>query len=274
MKCIFCKNPSSESKSIEHIIPESLGNKSHSLPPGIVCDSCNNYFARKVERRVLESGYFQSLRFTQGIPSKKKKIPPQKAFISPNIEVELIKEKDGSNTVRVPTEVWNQVAQMKGCQIIFPTSGTRPEKREMSRFLAKIAVEAFAQRFVDKPHLINDMLNDEQLEPIRQWARYGNSPECWSFHERRIYDRNKRHNSDDVKNYQVVHEYDFLFTPQNELYFCVAFFGEEFTINIGGASIDGYKQWLSDNKEISPLYIDKRSNQSFNPTANSSLHSL
>lgn len=40
--CIFCHKDSSNSKSIEHIIPESLGNKEHILPNGYVCDICNN----------------------------------------------------------------------------------------------------------------------------------------------------------------------------------------------------------------------------------------
>lgn len=39
MHCIFCKCDSTNSKSVEHIIPESLGNKSHILRPGIVCDN-------------------------------------------------------------------------------------------------------------------------------------------------------------------------------------------------------------------------------------------
>jgi len=31
MRCIFCQEYSTNSKSVEHIIPESLGNKSHIL---------------------------------------------------------------------------------------------------------------------------------------------------------------------------------------------------------------------------------------------------
>jgi len=38
MRCIFCMNDSSDSRSKEHIIPESLGNEAHILPRGIVCD--------------------------------------------------------------------------------------------------------------------------------------------------------------------------------------------------------------------------------------------
>ncbi len=46
----FCKQCSDLSNSVEHIIPESLGNKNHVLPKGIVCDRCNNYFTLKIEK--------------------------------------------------------------------------------------------------------------------------------------------------------------------------------------------------------------------------------
>ena len=48
MICIFCHKDSSTAKSVEHIIPESLGNKHHYLPKGYVCDECNHYFAIKI----------------------------------------------------------------------------------------------------------------------------------------------------------------------------------------------------------------------------------
>lgn len=54
MRCFFCKEDSSSSKSIEHIVPESIGNKAFTLPCGYVCDKCNNYLAREVEKPFLE----------------------------------------------------------------------------------------------------------------------------------------------------------------------------------------------------------------------------
>lgn len=63
MRCIFCKVNSSNSKTVEHIIPESLGNTEHILRPGIVCDKCNNYFAREVEKPLLDTQYFIQARF-------------------------------------------------------------------------------------------------------------------------------------------------------------------------------------------------------------------
>jgi hypothetical protein len=88
MKCIFCKNNSDNSKSAEHIIPESLGNKEHILPVGIVCDSCNQYFASKVEKKVLELPYFRSVRHRSRIKSKKGRIPFLKLkFILKRMEI-------------------------------------------------------------------------------------------------------------------------------------------------------------------------------------------
>lgn len=75
MICIFCKQNSSTSTSVEHIVPESMGNKQHILPVGMVCDKCNQYFALKIEKKVLETEFFTNIRFRNGIESKKKKYP-------------------------------------------------------------------------------------------------------------------------------------------------------------------------------------------------------
>jgi len=46
VRCILCKNNSNGSRSVEHIISESLGNRPHGLAPGVVSDRCNNHFSR------------------------------------------------------------------------------------------------------------------------------------------------------------------------------------------------------------------------------------
>ena len=53
---------------------------------------------------------------------------------------------------------------------------------------------------------------------------------------------------------QVVHEFNFLITKVCEMYFVIAIFGEEFTINMGGPTIEGYEVWLRENDGASPLY--------------------
>ena len=80
MECIFCHKDSSSSKSIEHIIPESLGNEHHILPAGYVCDECNHYFAIKIEKELLTQPYFVSMRFRNEILTKKGKLVKEKVI--------------------------------------------------------------------------------------------------------------------------------------------------------------------------------------------------
>jgi hypothetical protein len=95
MKCIFCKEDSQNSKSVEHIVPESMGNKTHILAKGVVCDKCNQYFSRKVEKKVLEKSFFTNLRHRNGIESKKRKIPKGKAIIPiTKYEADVILKKE------------------------------------------------------------------------------------------------------------------------------------------------------------------------------------
>jgi hypothetical protein len=101
MRCIFCRCQSDDAKSVEHIIPVSLGNTRHVLPRGSVCDSCNNYFARKVEHPVLSHRSFRNLRAWNGIRSKEGKSPWLLAtHLSSGFEVAILKEKNGDIHLR------------------------------------------------------------------------------------------------------------------------------------------------------------------------------
>lgn len=84
MTCIFCRGDSSQSRSVEHIIPESLGNSRHTLPRGTVCDHCNNYFARKLEKPLLDSEYFTQVRFRNNLPNKRGTVPPLGVVVLPD----------------------------------------------------------------------------------------------------------------------------------------------------------------------------------------------
>jgi hypothetical protein len=76
MACIFCKS-NEDLQTIEHIVPESLGNKHYTLPSGSICKSCNNKFSR-YEKEAISSSIigFEKTRF--GIKSKKGKTPSSK----------------------------------------------------------------------------------------------------------------------------------------------------------------------------------------------------
>lgn len=68
-KCIFCDKPVTQS-SIEHIVPESLGNKDYVLPVGTICKKCNNDFSR-FEEKALSRTMLGFERARMGIPTKK-----------------------------------------------------------------------------------------------------------------------------------------------------------------------------------------------------------
>lgn len=76
MRYLFCKADSSGSRSVEHGIPEALGNRSFVLPREVVCDRCNNYFAVKLEKPLLDEGWLFTLRARQGVPTKRGRLMP------------------------------------------------------------------------------------------------------------------------------------------------------------------------------------------------------
>lgn len=75
MRCIFCKQDSSASRSVEHVMPESIGSRKRVLKPGVVCDHCNNYFSRKVERPILTHPSMRNFRAWYQVPNKRGRFP-------------------------------------------------------------------------------------------------------------------------------------------------------------------------------------------------------
>lgn len=74
-QCLFCKSTENLFLSVEHIFPESLGNKEKILPKGMVCDKCNNGILALLDAELLEFGAIKFLRTFNGIENKKGKIP-------------------------------------------------------------------------------------------------------------------------------------------------------------------------------------------------------
>ncbi len=70
-QCIFCDSNNSFS-SVEHVIPESLGNDILVLDKGWVCDNCNNTMST-FEGRVLSNSILGIERCRLGVITKKKR---------------------------------------------------------------------------------------------------------------------------------------------------------------------------------------------------------
>ena len=274
MRCIFCKKDSSETKSIEHIIPESLGNKSFVLPRGYVCDKCNNYFAREIERPFLEQMNVQLLRFEESIPNKKNRIPTIKGLIE---DEEVIVHKRIINNravtdVDISQELMNRLMKEKGeTQLLLPAFNEKalpPQNSVTSRLIAKIAFEALSVRVPNDQAWLDYLIDDPQFDAIRNHVRLGTTKN-WPCSIRRIYKPSQRWDFDGGS--QIIHESDFLLPEADnkqldedgsvltEIYFVVAIWGIEYAINIGSPEICGYEKWLSEHDNMSPLYYGKNS---------------
>ena len=129
----------------------------------------------------------------------------------------------------------------------------KPDEKLMSRFLAKVSIEGLVERLRKLPSWEEEYFNDEQFTCLRNFARRGERPKHWPFHQREIYHEDTLHH-DNEQQFQLLHEWDFLHTDRGEMYFVICLFGQEYAFNLGGPEISGYKRWLRQNNSASPLY--------------------
>jgi len=258
--CIFCESSEREFTAREHIVPESLGNTEHMLPPGIVCDWCNNYFARKVEAPVLNSAFFTQARNRARIPNKRRNIPPIDVLSYPAaLHLQLAASTGGERSIYATNDADNDafvemITNRKRFSVVFPVPEL-PSGRLFARFLAMMALEAWAKKILDSNGDLHvDLIDKPELDEIRDFARFGNGNEAWAYTSRRLYPEDHHFVDDEGTTFDVLHEYTLLYTDANELYFVIAILGIEFAINLGGPEIDGYNDWLKSNHGRSPLY--------------------
>lgn len=178
--CIFCNKDSTTSKSIEHIIPESLGNDELILDKGIVCDKCNNYFSREIENPVLNLDGFKQLRFYELIKSKRGKIPSSDAlFCGEKCDIHWQQiEGESYLMIGVSPEVINKLLK-EPPQMFFTRGFELDDKKheyEISRFLLKIAVEYYVFLILHNDEPDSEELNlefDEHFKRLIQYVRVG-----------------------------------------------------------------------------------------------------
>lgn len=263
MRCLFCKQQSEQSHSEEHIIPESIGNTKYVLPPGVVCDQCNNYFARKVEGPLLSHPSMRNIRAWYQVPNKKGVSPSLYGFVAgTDIDIALHVTKDGK--LDIQPEKGNNLERLK--EYIQPENGDlpsnpllftldlNPPKREMSRLLAKMALEAVALRFIGGEGGTDKLIDEPFFDSIRNYARVGNSVSDWIYHQRRIFpEETLMRHAKTGEWVQAGFGFDIFLNKRRETLFAFCLYGVEFVINVGGPSIKGYQEWLDDHHQISPL---------------------
>jgi hypothetical protein len=75
MECLFCRRDDGGFIAREHALPESLGNSELILPPGVVCDRCNNGTLSDLDQMLCDFMPIKARRTVLGISSKSGKIP-------------------------------------------------------------------------------------------------------------------------------------------------------------------------------------------------------
>lgn len=276
MRCIFCKCESSDSQKVEHIVPESLGNLSKVLPKGVVCDSCNQYFGTKIEKPLFELEEIKTLRFEVVIPNKKNKVPPVSCMVNKTYPAKLHRDINRINSevkskLEFSKSIREKIKLQDGQRVLIeyasvPAETTIKPTIEVSRFIAKIAVELFAFQLLKTGDNLDEFIDDEVFEHIRSFARYGKPNEVWPCNIRRIYHPQKRWPEEEEPDNNITFEGMFFSIlpkgykkghrhPVPGSFICVlAIWGIEFAINMSAPSIEDYQNWLIDNGNISPLH--------------------
>ncbi len=257
MRCIFCKCDSSQSRSVEHIVPESLGNLEHVLPKGVVCDSCNNYFARKIEGPLLESPWFKLRRSRQWIYNKRRLVPPMRGLV-PGAGIVANVWLNGSE-LTFETENQDETGRLESAiksgkaRSLYISETEVFDEKLVSRFMAKVAIEALAHRVIAIDGWESELIDNPQLDALRRYARIGDSPNHWPIFHRRLYGENDVQ-IDKGTEYQILHEFTLLYTEEQALFCVLCLFGHEFAIDCGGPETDDFTNWLKLNEGRSPLY--------------------
>lgn len=270
MRCIFCKADSSLSKSVEHVIPESLGNKNQILAKGIVCDSCNSYFGNKIEKLVLEMPYFKSLRGRLMIGNKKGKIPKVLGFTSNGSVIEVGHSFQAGNTVEVTYNDDETLESIINSGEFYLPLISEPPHNDLliSKFIGLIALEALAQRTSSIEAWQDSFVDNEGFDDLRNYVRYGKGNTIWPYHIRRIDNEIQIKYCEKSNRFlEKLNEYDFLIPDKpaidgelygiENLYFVMAIMGVEYTINLTNGGLTRYFTWLADNQNKSILQMEK-----------------
>lgn len=181
-KCIFCLQTGDIFNTVEHIVPESLGNTDDVLI-NCVCDKCQNYFGRETENYVLTKPPFGFWRTTAGTINKKGRSP----FFAPSQNCKSKYVPDfhsytddgytlypGDNERIVEVDIANQslFEKIKNGKNTLNLVITPKMLIYMGRFLGKIALECWGKTYGDDVYR-------KDLDQIRKYVRYGTTKSIW-----------------------------------------------------------------------------------------------
>lgn len=176
MNRLFCEKEGPYS-TVEHIVPESLGNKRLVLT-GIVCDHCQNYLGKEVEEYVLRRSPIGAWWVLAGVQTKHGK-QPIFSFRQPDKDsgrfpdrhsanddsVTFIGSEEGDCLVEFDDKwVHNKVSE--GTKTDFRLVLTPKMLHMMGRFLGKVGLEMLA-----RDH--DEVARNSRYNSLRRFVRFG-----------------------------------------------------------------------------------------------------
>jgi hypothetical protein len=166
-KCLFCQSVRGPFTRDEHPIPESLGNDDLILPPGTVCDPCNQYFGSKIEQPVLNCAPFGTERVVQAVRNKRGRLPRVR-----NRDIEIQSTGYWDRLILASTPPHRSLRALPGGGAILNSEWVSPSL--LARFLLKVGLELLAIADIVTPH-------EPQFDAARRCARFGTSSDEWDF---------------------------------------------------------------------------------------------
>lgn len=164
-QCLFCQRSDGPFNSVEHPIPESLGNDELIIPRGWVCDKCNSYFGSKLESKVLSLPPFGIERLAYSVRSKKGKFP---RFQGSGISLAPTGFTDRINVIYEGNQ--SAVKRLMKTRVLVPS--IPPDYDNLiARFLLKMGLELLHVNGTDVAH--------RRFDGARRCARYGDQASSW-----------------------------------------------------------------------------------------------
>lgn len=248
MKCIFCNGSTNESKSVEHVIPESLGNTFYLLAKGVVCDKCNNYFSRKIEGPLLGMPFFLQIRHKLDIESKKGRIPSKRGFlIQPELaEIFFTKDNKKGPGVELPDDaVRRKIEKRKRVPVFFAEFGLFDLNNPvLSKFLVKVGIEGLAFDVINADGDLDEVVNQKAFDLIKRYCRFPKTNEFWPYRIRQVQiplaeSQNPLNN--------LIFRYTFIYTDAGQFFHQLYVHGVELTIDMVNPSLEHIDKWFQDN---------------------------
>lgn len=235
--CLFCRTTDQSAFTrVEHPIPESLGNDDLTLPLGVVCDRCNQYFGAKVESSVLARPPFGVERVGQAILTKKGKHP----------------KYDEKGLSLLSTGFWDQVLVivpdisdrtkaerlLSSPGIFYPEAVAPGHTELLVRFLLKVGLELASLADGVNPY-------DSGFDAARKCARFGDAARHWDFGyglypRRRDLKLSSRVDEFGPLETRQLYQYEMGIMPSGDLVFCFVFVTHVFACNLNRPFIAEY----------------------------------